>query len=139
MVFGKKISRGMNFGHQEPRQVLALSLELEAPDAVISNEFADLNTSGTKGHHCRARLPAGRRGGELACHKEHYPAVCRGEKKRSEAAAWGRHKSNLGFAGLNSSQSCGIFSYKFPRQLSQRGHGFYIGPSMPMETSAAIL
>lgn len=33
MVFGKEISRGMNFGHQEPGQVLALSLKLEAPDA----------------------------------------------------------------------------------------------------------
>lgn len=95
---------------RSPPQVLALSLELEAPDAVISNEFADLSTSGTKGHHCRARLPAGRRGGELAPARDHYPAVCRGEKKRSEVAAWGRHKSNRGFAGFNSSQSPGIFS-----------------------------
>lgn len=50
--------------------------------------------------------------GEVSWHaaRDHYPAVCRGEKKRSEVAAWGRHKSNLGFVGFNSSQSPGIFS-----------------------------
>lgn len=50
--------------------------------------------------------------GEVSWHatRVHYPAVCRGEKKRSNAAAWGRHKSNLGFVGFNSSQSPGIFS-----------------------------
>lgn len=64
------------------KKVLASSLELEAPDVVISNEFADLSTGRTKGHRCGAGLPAGRRGGELACHKGSLPSsLQRGKEK----------------------------------------------------------
>lgn len=67
---------------RSPKKVLASSPELEAPDAVISNEFADLSTRRTKGHRCGAGLPAGRRGGELACHKGSLPSsLQRGKEK----------------------------------------------------------
>lgn len=56
--------------------------------------------------------------------RDHYPAVCRGEKKRAEVAAWGRHKSNLGFVGFNSSQSPGIFSWKIPSATEPKGSRF---------------
>lgn len=67
---------------RSPKKVLASSPELETPDAVISNEFADLSTGRTKGHRCGAGLPAGRRGGELACHKGSLPSsLQRGKEK----------------------------------------------------------
>lgn len=74
---------------RSPKKVLALSLELEAPDAIISNEFADLSTSGTKGHRCGAGLPAGRRGGELACHKGLLPSSLQREKEKIRGCSLG--------------------------------------------------
>lgn len=75
---------------RSPKKVLALSLELEAPDAVISNEFADLSTGGTKGHRCGAGLPAGRRGGELACHKGSLPSSLQRGKEKIQGCSLGQ-------------------------------------------------
>lgn len=75
---------------RSPPQVLALSLELEAPDAVISNEFADLSTDGTKGHRCRAGLPAGRRGGELARRKGSLPSSLQRGKEKIRGCSLGQ-------------------------------------------------
>lgn len=55
--------------------------------------------------------------GEVSWHtaRDHYPG--------REAAAWGRHKSQLGFVGFNSFQSPGGFGWKLPSAAEPKGLG----------------